>query len=266
MNKGKKRRIVIKIGSNLITENENILNDSVIENLCNQISEVQDNGNEIIIVSSGAVAAGRQYLSTFNKEIKINDSYLVHKQVLASIGQPMLMKAYENFFSKNNKGISQALISREDFENRSGYLNVRNTLNELLEIQIIPIINENDVVATEEIRFGDNDTLAAMVSNMMEADLMVILTNQDGYFDKNPDKYPDAKIIKKCNIKDLNEDDFNLDEKSSVGTGGFKTKIRSVKMATTRNCPSIIASGYRKDVIKQILSKKIIGTFFYSEE
>jgi glutamate 5-kinase len=101
---------------------------------------------------------------------------------------------------------------------------------------------------------------------MMEADLMVILTNQDGYFDKNPDKYPDAKIIKKCNTKNLNEDDFNLDEKSSVGTGGFKTKIRSVKMATTRNCPSIIASGYRKDVIKQILNKKIIGTFFYSEE
>ena len=146
------------------------------------------------------------------------------------------------------------------------YLNAKATFDNLLSMNVIPVINENDVVATEEIRFGDNDTLAAMVSNMMEADLMVILTNQDGYFDKNPDKHPDAKIIKKCNTKNLNEDDFNLDEKSSVGTGGFKTKIRSVKMATTRNCPSIIASGYRKDVIKQILSKKIIGTFFYSEE
>ncbi len=257
MNKGKKRRIVIKIGSNLITENENILNDSVIENLCNQISEVQDNGNEIIIVSSGAVAAGRQYLSTFNKEIKINDSYLVHKQVLASIGQPMLMKAYENFFSKNNKGISQALISREDFENRSGYLNVRNTLNELLEIQIIPIINENDVVSTMEIEgkfYGDNDRLAAIVANAIDA------YTSDPNLDNSAEK---INFVEKISDDHIN---YASGPSDNTGSGGMVSKIQAANISVNSGTDMFIASGLEKNVIKRIVSGESIGTKFLAKE
>ena len=254
------RKVIIKIGSALINDDSSH-NENSIENICAQISKGHSDGIKFAVVSSGAISQGVSYLDMNEKPNKLEEL-----QALAAVGQQQLMKMYESYFSKYDKKIAQVLLTHDDMNNPERYLNAKATFDNLLSLDVIPVINENDVVATEEIRFGDNDTLAAMVSNMMEADLMVILTNQDGYFDKNPDKYPDAKIIKKCNAKNLNEDDFNLDEKSSVGTGGFKTKIRSVKMATTRNCPSIIASGYRKDVIKQILSKKIIGTFFYSEE
>ena len=269
MNKGKKRRIVIKIGSNLINENENILNDSVIENLCNQISEVQDNGNEIIIVSSGAVAAGRQYLSTFNKEIKINDSYLVHKQVLASIGQPMLMKAYENFFSKNNKGISQALISREDFENRSGYLNVRNTLNELLAIQIIPIINENDVVSTDELEnkaYGDNDRLSAMVANAVDADILILLGTIDGLYTSDPNLDNSAEKINF--VEKISDDHINYASGPSdnTGSGGMVSKIQAANISVNSGTDMFIASGLEKNVIKRIVSGENIGTKFLAKE
>jgi len=269
MNKGKKRRIVIKIGSNLITENENILNDSVIENLCNQISEVQDKGNEIIIVSSGAVAAGRQYLSTLNKEIKINDSYLVHKQVLASIGQPMLMKAYENFFSNNNKGISQALISREDFENRSGYLNVRNTLNELLDIQIIPIINENDVVSTDELEnkaYGDNDRLSAMVANAVDADILILLGTIDGLYTSDPNLDNSAEkinFVEKISDEHIN---YASGPSDNTGSGGMVSKIQAANISVNSGTDMFIASGLEKNVIIRIVSGESIGTKFLAKE
>ena len=269
MNKGKKRRIVIKIGSNLITENEKILNDSVIENLCSQISEIQDKGNEIIIVSSGAVAAGRQYLGTLNKDIKINDSYLVHKQVLASIGQPMLMKAYENFFSNNNIGISQALISREDFENRSGYLNVRNTLNELLSIQIIPVINENDVVSTDELEnkaYGDNDRLSAMVANAVDADILILLGTIDGLYTSDPNIDNSAEKINF--VEKISEEHikYATGPSDSTGSGGMVSKIQAANISVNSGTDMFIASGLEKNVIKRIVSGESIGTKFLAKE
>ena len=143
------------------------------------------------------------------------------------------------------------------------FLNAKATITKIISQGVIPIINENDVVATEEIRLGDNDTLAAMVSNLVEADLMLILTNQKGYFNKNPDKYNDAKLIKKCNIRDLQDSDFSVNDKSKLGTGGFKTKLNAVKLTTSVNTTSIIASGYDNDVINKILNKKQAGTMFY---
>ena len=264
-----KKRIIIKIGSNLITENENILNDSVIEDLCAQISDIHDRGFQVIVVSSGAVAAGRQYLGVLNKQIQINDSYLVHKQVLASIGQPLLMKAYEKFFSNNSKGISQALLSREDFESRSGYLNIRNTLNELLSVDIIPIINENDVVSTDELEdkaYGDNDRLSAMVANAVDADVLILLGTIDGLYTSDPNI---NKTAKKINVvDDISEDiiSYAKGPSDNIGSGGMTSKIEAANIAVNSGIDMFIASGHEKHAIIKIISGKNIGTRFVAKD
>ena len=207
----KKLRIVIKIGSNLITENGNILNYKLIENLCDQISVIRKSQHQVIIVSSGAVAAGNQYLSKYEKNVNINNNSIVQKQLLASIGQPILMNAYEKFFSERSIMISQALLSRNDFENRLGYLNIRNTLSELLMLDIIPIINENDVVSTEELTgnvYGDNDRLSAMVSNAIDADLLILLGTIDGLYTSDPNITKDAKKINI--VEDITDEIINF--------------------------------------------------------
>tara|TARA_B100000579_G_scaffold86857_4_gene68176 strand:- start:19159 stop:20295 length:1137 start_codon:yes stop_codon:yes gene_type:complete len=264
-----KKRIIIKIGSNLITENENILNDSVIEDLCNQISTIHDKGFQVIVVSSGAVAAGRQYLGILNKDIKFNDSHLVHKQVLASIGQPLLMKAYEKYFSNNLKGISQGLLSREDFENRSGYLNIRNTLNELLSVDIIPIINENDVVSTDELEdkaYGDNDRLSAMVANAVDADVLILLGTIDALYTSDPNFDKNAKKIKI--VDSISEDIISYAKGPSdkVGSGGMASKIQAANIAINSGIDMFIAPGYEKNVILRIISGDDIGTKFVAKE
>jgi len=265
----KKRRVIIKIGSNLITENENILNDSVIKNLCYQISEIQDKGFQAIVVSSGAVAAGKQYLGLLNKKIRINDSYLIHKQVLASIGQPLLMKAYEKFFSDKSKGISQALLSREDFENRSGYLNIRNTLNELLSVDIIPIINENDVVSTDELEdkaYGDNDRLSAMVANAVDADILILLGTVDALYTCDPNINKSAKQIKF--VDNISEEIFDYAKGPSdkIGSGGMISKIQAANIAVNSGIDMFIASGYEKNAITRIVSGEDVGTKFIAKE
>ena len=263
------RRIIIKIGSNLITENENILNDSAIEDLCNQISSIHDQGFQVIVVSSGAVAAGRQYLRALNKQIKMNDSYLIHKQVLASIGQPLLMKAYEKYFSNKSKGISQGLLSREDFENRSGYLNIRNTLNELLSVDIIPIINENDVVSTDELEdraYGDNDRLSAMVANAVDGDMLILLGKIDALYTSDPTIDHNATKIK--TVDNISEDiiSYGQGPADKVGSGGMRSKIQAATIAVNSGIDMYIASGYEKNVIPRIISGESIGTKFIAKE
>lgn len=269
MEKLEKSRIIIKIGSDLITENENILNYSVIQDLCDQISEIHNEGFQVIVVSSGAVAAGRQYLGVLNKQIKIDESYLIHKQVLASIGQPLLMKAYEKFFSNNSKGISQALLSREDFENRSGYLNIRNTLNELLSVDIIPIINENDVVYTDELEdkaYGDNDRLSAMVANAVDADILILLGTIDGLYTADPNINKDAKKINI--VENISEEiiGFAKGPSDKIGSGGMASKIQAANIAVNSGIDMFIASGYEKNSIRRIISGQDMGTKFVSKE
>jgi len=264
-----KKRIIIKIGSNLITENESILNDSVIKDLCTQISDIHDKGFQVIVVTSGAVAAGRQYLGHLNKQIKINESYLIHKQVLASIGQPLLMKAYEKFFSNNLKGISQALLSREDFESRSGYLNIRNTLNELLSVDIIPIINENDVVSTDELEdkaYGDNDRLSAMVANAVDADVLILLGTIDGLYTSDPNINKSAKKIK---VVDNISDEiisYAKGPSDSIGSGGMTSKIQAANIAVNSGIDMFIASGYEEKSITRIILGEDVGTKFVAKE
>ena len=264
-----KLRIVIKIGSNLITENENILNYEVIKNLCNQITAIQKDHNQVIIVSSGAVAAGSQYLSKFEKEININNNSIVQKQLLASIGQPILMNAYEKYFSQSSIMISQALLSREDFENRLGYLNIRNTLSELLSLNVVPIINENDVVSTEELidrAYGDNDRLSAMVSNAIDADLLILLGTIDGLYTSDPNI--DKKAKKIGIVENITDEIINYAQDSidGIGSGGMASKIQAANISINSGTEMYIASGLENDVIKRIISGEIIGTKFLSKQ
>ncbi len=264
-----KLRIVIKIGSNLITENENILNYEVIKNLCNQIAAIQKDHNQVIVVSSGAVAAGSQYLSKFEKEINMNNNSIVQKQLLASIGQPILMNAYEKYFSQSSIMISQALLSREDFENRLGYLNIRNTLSELLSLNVVPIINENDVVSTEELidrAYGDNDRLSAMVSNAIDADLLILLGTIDGLYTSDPNI--DKKAKKIGIVENITDEIINYAQGSidGIGSGGMASKIQAANISINSGTEMYIASGLENDVLKRIISGEIIGTKFLSKQ
>ncbi len=251
------RNVVLKIGSALLNEVNHNVKD-FIDSICKQIKTAMDSGVKFTIVTSGAINEGQQIL-----RINKRPEQLEILQAMAAIGQQSLMRRYEHSFKELDCFTAQVLLTHDDMNDPNKFLNAKATLSKLLELKTVPIINENDVVATEEIRFGDNDTLAGMVTNLIEADLMIILTNQKGFYDKNPDRFSNARLIKKCDIKTLTEIDFDLNDKSDEGTGGFKTKLNAVKMVTTKNTTSIVASGYEKDVIKKILSNKQVGTIFY---
>lgn len=252
------KKVVIKIGSALISENS-VASSSFIKDLSNQISMLNKK-IQFIIVSSGAISQGMNILDIINKP-----KDLEALQALAAIGQQRLMGLYEKSFNEVDILIAQVLLTHDDMNDHSKYKNAKATIEKLLDLNVVPIINENDVVATEEIKFGDNDKLAAMVSNLINADLMIILTNQDGFFDKNPDQYDDAQLIKKCNIKDIDISKYNTNEKSDLGTGGFKTKLQAVNMIHKAGIDSVIASGLEPDVLLRILSNEDIGTFFESD-
>ena len=252
------KKIVLKIGSALISDEKNAGNQ-LINCLCNQISHLSKSSIEFVIVTSGAISQGQKILNISSKPEDLESL-----QALAAIGQQSLMGMYEKSFETHNIKIAQVLLTHDDMNESNRCLNAKATIKKILGLKVIPIINENDVVATEEIRFGDNDNLAAMVSNLIQADLMIILTNQDGFFDKNPDIYEDASLIKKCDIRQINVDDYDDGSTSKHGTGGFKTKLQAVKISAESKTDTVIASGYRKDVLIKILKNVDIGTFFPS--
>ena len=262
----KQLRIVLKFGSNLITTNNTVLNYKVIDSLVSQIAKIFEE-HEIVLVTSGAVAAGLQYISSERTTKILKKNSLVQKQILASVGQPILMKAYEESFDKHSISISQALLARGDFENRNGYLNIRNTLLELLQIGILPIINENDVVATEELnRYGDNDRLSAMVANAVDADILILLGTIDGLYTEDPNLNNDAKkieIVEKIDPKIISYAKGPVDK---VGTGGMISKIQAANIATKSGISMYIASGLQNQVIQRIINDETVGTKFLPEE
>ena len=258
MNTNNKKNIVIKIGTTSIIKNDKV-DITLLKSLAELIIENKNQFN-FVIVTSGAVGLGATKLN-----YKSRPKSLKRLQVASAVGQIELINQYEKIFKDKKMNIAQVLITKNLIDDREQFVNTTQALNELLSQGIIPVINENDVVATEEIRFGDNDKLAAMVSNLISADLMIILTNQAGFFDKNPDKHDNAKLIKKCNISDININQFNIDEKSDLGTGGFKTKLQAVEMVYKNDIDTIIASGFEKDVLQRIFSGEDVGTFFKSE-
>ncbi len=254
------KRIVAKLGTNLLTGDTSHLNQKVMTSLAQQIAELHNEGHEIVIVSSGAVAAGRQKLGLYKKRKDIP-----FKQVLASVGQTQLMHTYEQIFSKHKITVAQALLTKSDLSHRAGYLNARNTLLALIEFGVICIVNENDVVATDEIggaRFGDNDNLSAMVANLIDADLLVLLTDIDGLYTSNPQYDPSAKLIRRVEKIDSKIQGLASSSAGVRGVGGMATKLEAAKLATACGITVIIASGLKKNTLRKITLSNEVGTIF----
>ena len=251
--------IIIKIGSALISSDANKSNN-LIQSIASQVNTYIKKGINFVIVTSGAISQGQKILNVTHKPDELESL-----QALAAIGQQQLMGMYERSFQKYNLLTAQVLLTHDDMNDMQRYSNSKATIKKILSLNVIPIINENDVVATDEIKLGDNDTLAAMVSNLIDADLMVILTNQKGLYDKNPDMHSDAILIKKCDIKNIDINEYDSNSKSNSGTGGFKTKLQAVKIASTSGTDTIVASGFESDVITKIFDGDDIGTYFESD-
>lgn len=252
-------RIVVKVGTTLLTHGSEKLNLEVIGSLVKQIAKLTSAGTEVILVSSGAVAAGRQVLGVSREEKDVP-----FKQVLAATGQGRLMQIYEQLFEPHGIPVAQALLSRKDLNDRLGYLNVRNTLMSLLELKVVPIINENDVVAVDELsgdHFGDNDTLSAMVSNLVDADLLMLLGDVDGLYTSDPHLDPNAELVSIVKCLDGEIESMGGGSWDNSGQGGMVTKLGSAKMATSTGVNVVIANGLVPHIVSLLASGERIGTY-----
>ncbi len=234
----KARRIVVKIGSRVLTSEDNGLDAVVIGRLAAEIAALRQEEREVIIVSSGAVAAGRKALGLEEKPRTIPQ-----KQAAAAVGQSKLMRAYEEAFSRHGYKVAQLLLTREDLADRQRFLNARATLDTLLDFGIVPIINENDTVAVEEIKFGDNDNLSALVTNLTEAHLLVILTDIDGFYEADPRTNPDARLIPLVKAVTREMEQAAGGSGSLVGTGGMITKLAAAKKVGRSGVPTVMLNG-----------------------
>ncbi len=253
----KARRVVVKVGSAILTAKDG-LNHQVIDNLAREIAFLHNSGREVILVTSGAVAAGKRKVNfPDDQEVTMRE-----KQALAAIGQSRLMHDYDEAFGKHGKNIAQILLTHSDLADRKRYLNVRNTILTLFDFGVIPVINENDTVSTEELKFSDNDNLGALVANLIEADMFICLTDVDALFDKNPLTDPQAKAI--STVTEVTEEIEAMagNSKSSLGTGGMRSKIHAAKMVSAGGGSSFIGPGRREDILQRLFSGEMIGTFF----
>ena len=252
-------RLVVKIGTSVITNNKNAVCDRMINTLASQISTLQKEGFKVIIVSSGAIAAGVHRMGWKQKPKKIS-----HLQAAAAVGQVSLVETYEKEFKKNGLTTAQVLITGEDFSSRKRYLNSRATFETLLNENILVIVNENDTVSTDEIKVGDNDTLAASIANAIQADLFVILTDQKGLFTENPTSSSQAELIKSVDADDEMLSRVASKSHSEFGTGGMETKIKAARIVAGLGIDTIIASGFEVDILLKIKSKNFVGTTILS--
>lgn len=254
------RKMVVKVGTSTLTQGGKKLSRRYMLGLVQQLSYLHAQGIQIVLVSSGAIAAGRELLN-FPKV----DRSLPSKQMFSSIGQVKLMQTWTELFSLFELHVGQVLLTRDDLSNRKRYLNARDTLHCLLKHHVIPIINENDTVATKEIRVGDNDNLAALVANLIEADIVVLLTDQEGLFTADPRLNTDAKLIPV--VTRIDESIFSKagGSSTSLGTGGMITKIEAAQMASQSGTRTIIASASRPNVLVDLALGQPIGTLFLEE-
>jgi len=254
------RRIVAKFGTSLLTGGSDRLDQNIMSSLVAQVAQLHQQGLEVIIVSSGAIASGRYKLGLTRKVKGIP-----LKQVLASVGQHRLMSLYEQLFCQHNITVAQALLAKVDLLDRAGYLNARNTLLALLELRVICIVNENDVVAVDELqeaRFGDNDNLSAMVANLIDADLLLILSDIAGLYTADPHLDPDARLISQVERIDSEIERLAAGTSSRVGAGGMITKIEAAKLATSSGVAVVIADGREPDIILRLAKGEALGTRF----
>lgn len=256
----KASRIVVKLGSNVITA-ENSLNLDVIESISNQISTLMDRGIEVILVSSGAMAAGLRKMELCKRPDEIPK-----RQAIAAIGQSGLINAYEKSFATHDKKVAQILLTGEDLNNRVRYLNARNTLHTLIDWKVVPIINENDTIMIEEIKLGDNDNLAAMITLLLDADFLFILTDIEGLYDKDPRTNDDARLISKVTQYRQEIEDYASHIPGTLGTGGMLSKINAARKVTSAGIPMIVAKGDAPGILLDLFDGKDQGTYFVPKE
>jgi glutamate 5-kinase len=249
------RRIVIKVGSSLVTNQGQGLDHTTLTCLAEQITKLKQAKKEVVLVSSGAIAEGMQRLSW-----KKRPHALYKLQAAAAVGQMGLIQAYESCFRDYELQTAQLLLTHEDLSNRKRYLNARSTLTTLLSMNVVPIINENDSVATDEIRFGDNDTLAALVTNLIEADVLVILTDQAGLFTADPRIDTQARLLNEAMVEDPTIEQMASNVGSTIGRGGMLTKIIAAKRAARSGAHTVIASGHEANVLVRLVQGEAIGT------
>lgn len=251
------KRVVIKIGSSLLTRGGQGLDKTAIAAWVKQMADLRGQGIDVVLVSSGAVAEGMCRLG-----LKARPKTLHELQAAAAIGQMGLVRVFDDNFQQHGLHAAQILLTHDDLSNRKRYLNARSTLLTLINFGAVPIINENDTVATEEIRFGDNDTLAALVANLIEADLLIILTDQHGLFTSDPSVNPDATLIPEISVNDTRLETMAGESRSGLGRGGMYTKVRAARLASRSGAATVVAAGVIDDVIKKVLAGEQLGTHF----
>ncbi len=253
----KAKRIVVKIGSSLLTKGGKGLDKIAIAQWVEQMAALRKSGVDVILVSSGSVAEGVWRLG-----LKSRPTTLHELQAAAAVGQMGLVRVFDDTFQQHDIHASQVLLTHDDLSNRQRYLNARSTLLTLLAFGVVPVINENDTVATEEIRFGDNDTLAALVANLVEADLLLILTDQQGLFTADPSVDTDATLISQINVNDERLESMAGESRSGLGRGGMSTKVSAARLAARSGAATVIAAGATNNVIQSVLKGDVIGTHF----
>ena len=254
------RLLVVKVGASLVTAEGRGIDQQALAQWAAQIAQLNKRGVQVIFVSSGAIAEGIKRLGWPRRPKALNEL-----QAAAAVGQMGIAQAYENAFAPHGINTAQILLTHEDLSNRTRYLNARSTLRTLLAHGIVPIINENDTVTTDEIKLGDNDTLGALVTNLVEADALVILTDQQGLYDSDPRKNPQARLINRIAAEHPDLESMAGGVGSSVGTGGMYTKVTAAKRAALSGAATVVASGREPDVLVRLIQGDAVGTLFTSE-
>jgi glutamate 5-kinase len=251
----------VKIGSNVLSDENGFVDKDNVRNIVEQVMQLIEEGKQIIIVSSGAGACGMATIHKWARRKDIN-----YRQALCSIGQVELMMEYKEGFAKNDIHVGQILLTKDDFADPDRSLRIRNTIHTLVDENVVPIINENDSVAVDEIKIGDNDSLSAQVVTLWDADVLVFLSNIEGIYDKDPGKFDDAKMIEEVRDIDCLLDNIEVKGTSSFGTGGIATKIEAARRVNEYSIPAILLHGKKKDILLKAMEGEEKGTIFYGKE
>ena len=253
------RRWVVKVGSALLTNDGRGLDVSVVRSLADQLAALRETGSDVVLVSSGAIAAGLVRLNLAERPHEVHLS-----QAAAAVGQSALVRAYEEYLSPHGVTSAQILLSHADIRARDRYLNARSTLSTLLGMGVLPIVNENDTVVTDEIRLGDNDTLGALVANLVDADVLLILTDQDGLMDQDPRQVASARVIAGADVHDATLDAM-AGPGGALGRGGMATKLSAARLAARSGTVTVIANGRMPDAISRVAAGETLGTFLQTQ-
>src|SRR5512136_483722 len=257
---GKARRIVVKVGSSILASVDKGLHYDVFSRLTKEVSDLKHQGYEFVLVSSGAIAAGMEKLG-----YRTRPQSITQKQATAAVGQGRLMNIYENYFSRYQQMVAQVLLTHDDLSHRRRFLNARNTLLTLLKLGIIPVINENDTVVVDEIKFGDNDNLSALITNLIGADLLLVLTDIEGLCDSDPKVNSHARCISLVEDIDRDMEGIVGETSSQMSVGGMISKIQAARKVSRFGIPTVVARGTRDGILHQILKGKEIGTLILSK-